>query len=48
MNINQSTIRPCKHNSLYADTCPKCKAEQKPRDVLGYFMAMCKSNSGRK
>ena len=44
MNINHTSLRPCKHNSIYAATCPKCKAE-KPRDVLGHFMALCKANA---
>jgi len=48
--INHQSLRPCKHNAIYADTCVRCKLEREreaatkhwPRDVLGHFMGMCK------
>lgn len=51
MIINHQSLRPCKHNRLYADTCIhllKEKAKERaerPRDVLGYFMNLCKERS---
>jgi hypothetical protein len=54
-SINHNTLRPCKHASLYADTCIRCKLSREraeatkhwPRDVLGHWMGICREEAKR-